>query len=86
MSEADRRPEEDFPLPLGEKRLRPLHALGGLEGLGCDVPLDPGDVLFFREDLFHRTQDVLHDRIALIIDVWRMPLAANARYRPEMRW
>ena len=68
------------------RQLTALDVLGGLEGMACDVPLDPGDVLFFREDLFHRTQDVLHDRLALILDVWRTPLASGVRYRPEMRW
>ena len=40
----------------------------------CAPRLLPGDVLFFREDVFHRTQDALLDRLALIVDVLRVPL------------
>uniref|UniRef100_A0A7S2DAN9 Uncharacterized protein n=1 Tax=Haptolina brevifila TaxID=156173 RepID=A0A7S2DAN9_9EUKA len=46
----------------------------GFERLGCDIPLDPGDMLFFREDVWHRTQDMDLDRIGLIVDVLRFPL------------
>ena len=45
--------------------------------LGCDVPLHPGDVLFWREDVWHRTQDVEVDRVALRIDVLRFPFATD---------
>ena len=45
--------------------------------LGCDVPLDPGDVLFWREDVWHRTQGVEVDRVALRIDVLRFPFATD---------
>ena len=44
------------------------------EKLGCDIPMDPGDMLFFREDVWHRTQDMRLDRVALIMDVFRAPL------------
>lgn len=46
----------------------------GLDRLACDVPLDAGDVLFFREDVWHRTQDMTSDRLALIFDILRLPL------------
>ena len=37
-------PEEVDPLGL-----RALRELRGLEGISCDVPLSPGDIVFFRE-------------------------------------
>jgi hypothetical protein len=40
----------------------------------CRPRLYPGDILFFREDVWHSTQDMALDRISLILDVWRMPL------------
>ena len=40
----------------------------------CDIPLLPGDAVFWREDVWHRTQDVQNDRLALILDVLRFPL------------
>ena len=45
----------------------------GLERLGCTVPLNPGDLLFFREDTWHRTQDMDRDRIGLIMDILTLP-------------
>ena len=42
------------------------------EQFGCAVALDPGDLLFFREDVWHRTQDTRRDRLALILDVARL--------------
>lgn len=45
------------------------------EALDCRPHLYPGDMLFFREDVWHSTQDSLLDRVSLIIDVsaclWR---------------
>ena len=45
-----------------------------MEAFDCKPQLYPGDILFFREDVWHSTQDTMLDRISLIIDVWRMPL------------
>ena len=45
----------------------------GFERLGCTVPLNPGDMLFFREDTWHRTQDMDHDRIGFIMDILTLP-------------
>ena len=45
-----------------------------LSALACSSCLYPGDILFFREDVWHSTQDMALDRISLILDVWRMPL------------
>lgn len=42
-----------------------MHDIGG-----CVAQLNPGDALFFREDQMHRTQNVDHDRVAVIFDVW----------------
>mmetsp|Transcript_36373 Transcript_36373/g.70170 ORF Transcript_36373/g.70170 Transcript_36373/m.70170 type:complete len:84 (-) Transcript_36373:104-355(-) len=39
------------------------------EAFGCTVEMDPGDVLFFREDIFHRTQNMLASRYSLILDI-----------------
>jgi len=36
----------------------------------CVVQLDPGDALFFREDIEHRTQNVDLYRIAMSVDIW----------------
>lgn len=54
-----------------------------LDEHSCSVAMDPGDVLFFREDVFHRTQDVLHDRYALILDINRFPLASSVDLAKE---
>lgn len=40
-----------------------------LDAVGCLVELDPGDVLFWSEDVFHRTQDTLAHRFALLLNV-----------------
>ena len=48
-----------------------------VERVGCDVPLAPGDVLFWREDAWHRTQDMRFDRVALRIDIVRFPFATD---------
>ena len=45
-----------------------------MEAFDCKPQLYPGDILFFREDVWHSTQDTMLDRISLIIDVWRAPL------------
>jgi len=39
------------------------------ELLGCTVTLDPGDALFFRENVLHRTQDMEASRFSLILDI-----------------
>lgn len=44
------------------------------QALLCNTQMLPGDVLFFREDVWHRTQDALLDRVALILDIYRVPL------------
>ena len=56
------------------ERFRRMQEARGFEAYSCAVPLSPGDAVFFREDTWHRTQDVLHDRVSLIIDVLRLPL------------
>ena len=48
-----------------------------LDALGCDVTLRPGDMLFWREDVWHRTQDVSLDRVALRLDVLRFPMQGD---------
>ena len=50
------------------------HDWHAYESLGCDIPMSPGDILFFREDVWHRTQDMHLDRVSLIMDVFRLPL------------
>ena len=52
----------------------------GIDRLACDVPLDPGDVLFWREDVWHRTQDLKFDRRALRIDIRRLPFEAGGGF------
>ena len=39
---------------------------------GCRVSMQPGDLLFFREDVWHRTQDVRVDRLAFSVPVFRL--------------
>lgn len=39
---------------------------------GCEVTMQPGDMLFFREDVWHRTQDIDIDRIALSTPIFRV--------------
>jgi len=41
------------------------------------MSLEPGDVVFFREDVYHRTQDALQQRVALIVDIMRLPLRST---------
>ena len=55
----------------------------GFERLGCKIPMNPGDVLFFREDIWHRTQDMTNDRIGLILDILRFP-NCNDRSHPAI--
>lgn len=47
----------------------------------CTPPggMQPGDAIFFREDVWHRTQDTLVDRLALIVDIYRVPLRTAPR-------
>eukprot|EP00470_Lotharella_oceanica_P008404 CAMPEP_0170179802 /NCGR_PEP_ID=MMETSP0040_2-20121228/19235_1 /TAXON_ID=641309 /ORGANISM="Lotharella oceanica, Strain CCMP622" /LENGTH=314 /DNA_ID=CAMNT_0010424101 /DNA_START=105 /DNA_END=1049 /DNA_ORIENTATION=- len=40
-----------------------------LELLSCTVNVDPGDAIFFQENVFHRTQDVAVSRYAVIFDI-----------------
>ena len=56
-----------------------LREWSDIERAACDVPLAPGDALFFREDIWHRTQDLQFDRHSLILDVLRFPLDTSAR-------
>ena len=49
----------------------------------CAPRMLPGDVLFFREDVTHRTQDALLDRLALIVDILRLPLRSTPLNREE---
>lgn len=44
-----------------------------IERLSCPIPLAAGDLVFAREDVWHRTQDLEQDRLALKIDVLRFP-------------
>ena len=41
-----------------------------LETVGCTLVLDPGDALFMTEDVFHRTQDLLANRVAMLLEVF----------------
>ena len=54
-----------------------------LDAHSCVAEMEPGDVLFFREDVWHRTQDALYDRNALIVDIHRFPMASAARELSE---
>jgi len=47
----------------------------------CTPPggMQSGDVIFFREDVWHRTQDAVVDRVALIVDIYRVPLRTTPR-------
>ena len=49
------------------------------ERVACNIPMDAGDVLFFREDIWHRTQNMDEPRISLILDVLRFPLPSADR-------
>ena len=52
----------------------------------CSPALDPGDVLFFREDVWHKTQDALLDRLALIVDIYRVPLRTTPVPTGSVDW
>lgn len=41
----------------------------GLDELACTVVMDPGDITFFMEDVWHRTQDMKTNRYSLIFDI-----------------
>jgi len=58
-----------------ELELRSLAPGSFLDTHSCVAEMEPGDVLFFREDVWHRTQDALYDRNALIVDIHRFPMA-----------
>lgn len=45
-----------------------------IEHNACDVPLLPGDILITRQDVWHRTQDILQDRMLLKVDMFRPPI------------
>ena len=40
-----------------------------LERISCVTRASPGDVLYYRGDLLHRTQDTWYSRVALTVDV-----------------
>eukprot|EP00466_Bigelowiella_natans_P019969 jgi/Bigna1/86093/estExt_fgenesh1_pg.C_80066 len=46
-----------------------IHRYHGLDQLACTIAMDPGDALFFMEDVWHRTQDMKTDRFSLIMDI-----------------
>jgi len=48
---------------------RGKHYYFDIETIMCLPELEVGDVIFFREDVYHDTQDVLKDRMALIFNV-----------------
>ena len=53
-----------------------------LEDLSCVIELDPGDMVFWREDVWHRTQDMNQNRISLIMDILRYPLVGDFELKP----
>ena len=59
------RPKRSPKVPLAEDPF----AQDLLERIGCTVALDPGDAVFFTEDVWHRTQDLLADRLAMLLNV-----------------
>eukprot|EP00467_Chlorarachnion_reptans_P025238 CAMPEP_0114537408 /NCGR_PEP_ID=MMETSP0109-20121206/29564_1 /TAXON_ID=29199 /ORGANISM="Chlorarachnion reptans, Strain CCCM449" /LENGTH=268 /DNA_ID=CAMNT_0001721299 /DNA_START=236 /DNA_END=1042 /DNA_ORIENTATION=- len=40
-----------------------------MDELACTVKMDPGDIIFFSENIQHRTQDMQVSRFAIIFDV-----------------
>ena len=62
------------------------HDWHAYENLGCEIPMNPGDVLFFREDVWHKTQDALLDRLALIVDIYRVPLRTTPVPTGSVDW
>ena len=50
-----------------------------VERLGCAVTMEPGDALFAREDVWHRTQDLALDRVQLKLEVLRFGEASDYR-------
>jgi len=40
-----------------------------MEQIGCTIEMDVGDALFFRENVRHRTQDMVVSRYAMILDI-----------------
>ena len=46
-------------------------------GSSCKPWMMPGDVLFFREDVWHKTQDVSIDRLSFIVHIFRVPLRST---------
>ena len=44
------------------------------EELSCRPAMQPGDVIFFREDVWHASADAELERIALIVHIFRLPL------------
>jgi len=46
-----------------------IHHYHELDALACTVACDPGEAIFFMEDVWHRTQDMKTDRFSLILDI-----------------
>ena len=44
-----------------------------MDELACTVPMEAGDVLLFREDVWHRTQDVSLDRVGKMVRFQALP-------------
>ena len=56
------------------------------EKMSCDIPLANGDAVFFREDVWHRTQGVDVDRDAYISDIIRYPIPNSLNLLPSHRF
>jgi len=48
----------------GEPQVHPVW-----DALGCCPNLAVGDVIFYREDVYHRTQDELVDRLGMVVTI-----------------
>ena len=65
-------------LLLGNKKARKMGGATPVRFIYKGKSLAAGDALFFREDVWHRTQDETLDRVAFIMDVLRLPLPDQA--------
>ena len=66
--------EEDAARAASEGGIGGVSSAGGiltrvLDTAGCQLELQRGDVIFWSEDVFHRTQNALATRVALLMNV-----------------
>ena len=66
---AQQQPQEQQQQQSLSARSSPSSEEALLEAIGCPIALESGDAIFFAEDVYHRTQDLLAERVAMLLNV-----------------